>query len=139
MCRFTAKFTVRKADQDTNNWLCFPSCTLCWYSATFSWCTLCWYLGRLYTLLVSWYVLLVVHFVGNLVRFPGCTLCWYLGRFCWLYTLLVILVPFPVCTLCWYPGCELGCKSTHCLFSTEISSLFLGSLEATSVIVMHLK
>ena len=94
MCRFTAKFTVRKADQDTNNWLCFPSCTLCWYSATFSWCTLCWYLGRLYTLLVSWYVLLVVHFVGNLVRFPGCTLCWYLGRFCWLYTLLVILVPF---------------------------------------------
>jgi len=68
----------------------------CWYLGTFSW---------LSTLLVSWYVLLVVHFVGNLVRFPGC---------------------------------ELGCKSTHCLFSTEISS-FLGSLDATSVIMMHLK
>jgi len=31
-----------------------------------------------------------------------------------------------------FPGCELGCKFTHCLFSTVISS-FLGSLEATSL------
>ena len=88
-------------------------------------CTLCWY---------------------TLVHFPGCTLCWYLGMFSWLYTLCWysgILVSFFlvihfVGILVHYSGCELGCKSTHCLFSTVISS-FLGSLEATSVIMTHLK
>jgi len=85
-------------------------------------------LSQLYILLVQCYVFLagvhfvgilvpflVVHFVGILVRFAGCTL-----------------------NLVRFPGCELGCKSTHCLFSTEISS-FLGSLEATSLIMLHLK
>jgi len=56
--QFTAKFTTRKADQDTNN---------------------------MYTLLIGipWYVFLVVHLVGILVRFPGCTLSWYFGTLCW--------------------------------------------------------
>ena len=85
VCRLTAKFTIRKADQDTNNWYV---CTLCWYSATFSWCTLCWYLGTfslLYTLLVSWYVLLVVHFVDNLVRIYVFLVVHFVGIRDWLH------------------------------------------------------
>jgi len=110
----------------------FLGCTLCPYPGTFSsllytllvsWYTFSW----LYTLLVSWYLqFLVVHFVGILVpsgswlytllvswclQVPGCTLCWYPGAFKFPVVHFVdILVPFP--------GCELGCKSTHCLFST---------------------
>ena len=63
-----------------------------------------------------------VNFVGILVPFPGSMLCWYLGTFCWL------IVHF-VGNLVHFPGRELGRKSTHCLFSIEISS-FQGSLEA---------
>ena len=108
--QFTAKFTTRKADQDTNNMY-----TLLVYLGMFSW---------LYTLLVSWYVFLVVHFVvyfGTFswlytllvswyLHFVGIlvpTLCWYLGMFSWLYTLcgyFGILVTFPGCTLSWYLG-----------------------------------
>jgi len=83
--QFTAKFTTRKADQDTNNvytllinWytlVCFPGCTLSWYLGTFSW---------LYTLLVSWYVFLVVHFVGILVHFVG-TIILHHSKTSWLF------------------------------------------------------
>ena len=60
----------------------------------------------------------------------------------WLYTLLVswylVLAVHFVGILVRFPGCELGCKSTYCLSGIVISS-FLSFLEATSVIMKHLK
>ena len=87
MCRFTAKFTIRKADQDTNNWYVFQ---------------------------VVHFVGIVlrfpgVHFVGILVPFPGCTLCWYLGTFCWLYILLITWYVYTFSWLCTLLVSETGC------------------------------